>query len=59
MTRLFASPMLARCESSFTDSMNFFPDSRPPFMPKPISPPKWVFRYFLASLWFGLSSSPG
>jgi hypothetical protein len=60
ITRLFASPMFARWENNLRWSMNFFPASIPPLMPKPrIAPyrPRWW--YFFARSFEGWLGSPG
>ena len=59
MARLFASPMLARCEKSRSASMNFLPPSNQPFTTKPSRPPKPPLRYFFAAAWLGLVLRPG
>ncbi len=49
MIRLLESPMFARCENSFTESISLTPASRPPLMPKPMIAPcpcgrnRWAF----------------
>ena len=50
ITSVLASPMLARCEASLTDSMNLRAASRPPLMPKPKIDPQPFGKYFWASL---------
>ena len=58
MTRVFASPMLARWLARFTDSMNFWPPSRPPFTTKENTEPGPFGRYFFARSKCGCSGSP-
>ena len=60
MTRLLASPMLARCENSLTELMNFLPglqaalDAEADDAAEALLP-----RYFAASLWLGSIGKPG
>ena len=42
--------MLARCEASLTDSMNFRAASLPPLMPKPRIEPQPFGRYYCHNL---------
>ena len=50
ITSVLASPILARCEASLTDSMNFRAAAQPPLMPNPKIAPAPLGRYFWASL---------
>jgi len=53
MTRLFASPMFARCEKSRSRSITFLLASHPPFTPNPTRAPNPPARYFRARAWDG------
>ena len=59
ITRLFASPMFARCEKSLTGSMNFFPASSPPLMPKPMIAPQPAVEVLLRQGVRGVGRQPG
>ena len=50
MIRLLASPRLARCEKSFTESISLRPASMPPLMPKVTMEPWPSGRYLLRQL---------
>src|ERR1017187_5397978 len=59
MMRLLASPRLARCEKSCTESISLRPASSPPLMPKVTIEPQPCGRYFRARPRYGLDSRPG
>src|SRR5258707_13191452 len=60
MTKVFASPTLARCEANFSLSTTRLPVFASPFTPKESTPPK-VFgrKSFLASACEGWLGRPG
>ena len=52
--------MLARCENSLTELMNFLPASRPPLMPKPEDAAEALLEILRRELrGSGRSGSPG
>ena len=59
IARLFASPTLARWLKSSKESINFLPDSLPPFIPKTTKGPPFPRKYFLFNSYSESFSSPG
>ena len=59
IAKVFASPMLAKWDTSFKDEINFCPASFPPFSSKVKTPPEPFEKYFWESSWYLLPFKEG